>query len=771
MIVVSSVWLSPVLAQQRNRQRNPPPLTPAAVENAIDSGIEFLGRISQDKSTGRWPGHPEYGTGQTALATLALLNCGVPPNDRGVQKALEVLRFQAPTKTYEAALQIMVLATAEPARDRASIQRNVEWLVAAQNASGGWSYSQAPAAPDESNSQFALLGLWEAQRAGVDVPIDAFRRSAEYWSKQQRGDGGWGYRFGGLSTGSMTCAGIASMLITEDALNVGDASVNGDQIQCCGGDAQEKRVDRGLDWLARRFSVRTNPPTGSTTYLYYYLYALERVGRLSGRRFIGTHDWYREAAARLLGLQQLAGSFGSGSMQESDAVTATSLALLFLSKGKRKVVIGQLEYGQTGDWQNHRHAVGHLTGHIEDYWKQDLTWQTIQFEKASLEDLLSFPILFISGRERLNFSPDQKKLLTDYVEQGGFIFAEACNGDGCDGRGFDESFQQLINEMFGQPLRKLPLSHPVWYAEEKIDPNALPENFWLYGVEACCRTSVVYSPVSLSCRWEILKSYGPRPKLSPKVESDIQNAIKVGLNVAAYATGRELKDKLEPIEMLVDGDESQLVGRGQLQLPALNHAGDPDATPKATSNLIRLFEKDFPSEVVADRILIDATEEMLQEYSIVFLHGRQAFAFSEDQRTALRQYFENGGFILGDAICASPEFAESVRNEFAAILPDATLQQVPVNHPMLTPQFEGYDVRSVTINDPSLGQGTEFRMKTQTGPPVLEMLVYKDRVVAVFSPLDFSCALESSGSIQCRGYTRSDAARIAINILLFARLQ
>ena len=58
-------------------------------------------------------------------------------------------------------------------------------------------------------------------------------------------------------------------------------------------------------------------------------------------------------------------------------------------------------------------------------------------------------------------------------------------------------------------LRKLPPDHAVWYAQEKVDPRQLPKDseFWLWGLDACCRTSVVYCPRSLSCYWELAHPY------------------------------------------------------------------------------------------------------------------------------------------------------------------------------------------------------------------------------------------------------------------------
>jgi hypothetical protein len=86
--------------------------------------------------------------------------------------------------------------------------------------------------------------------------------------------------------------------------------------------------------------------------------------------------------------------------------------------------------------------------------------------------------------------------LKTYVNEGGFIFAEAT----CGSAEFDRSFRALMKEMFpDSSLQPLPIDHPIWYAEGRVDPLKYP----LEGVNACCRTSVVYSKESLSCYWEL----------------------------------------------------------------------------------------------------------------------------------------------------------------------------------------------------------------------------------------------------------------------------
>jgi hypothetical protein len=52
-------------------------------------------------------------------------------------------------------------------------------------------------------------------------------------------------------------------------------------------------------------------------------------------------------------------------------------------------------------------------------------------------------------------------------------------------------------------------------------------------------------------------------------------------------------------------------------------------------------------------------------------------------------------------------------------------------------------------------------------PPQLESIKIDDRHAIIFPPYDLSCALEGPAP-QCEGYARKDAARISLNVLLYA---
>ena len=75
------------------------------------------------------------------------------------------------------------------------------------------------------------------------------------------------------------------------------------------------------------------------------------------------------------------------------------MALLFLSKGRRPIVMAKLKYGDGDDWNQHRRDAAHLTAYTEEAWDLGLTWQVMDPATATVEDLLQAPVLYISGSQ------------------------------------------------------------------------------------------------------------------------------------------------------------------------------------------------------------------------------------------------------------------------------------------------------------------------------------------------------------------------------------
>jgi len=134
-------------------------------------------------------------------------------------------------------------------------------------------------------------------------------------------DGGWNYH--GASTtsyGSMACAGICTIALCRYYLGEKDYLA-------------DEKLQAGLQWLAKNFSVTENPLSGKQ-WPFYYLYSVERVGVFASTELIGPHPWYPMGAKHLVGTQNPAGNWLSN---HEDAERATALALLFLTRATAPV--------------------------------------------------------------------------------------------------------------------------------------------------------------------------------------------------------------------------------------------------------------------------------------------------------------------------------------------------------------------------------------------------------------------------------------------------
>src|SRR5262249_29344559 len=148
---------------------------------------------------------------------LALLNCGVKPDDPVIQNGLRVVRSLQQQGTYVVGLQTMVLAEINDPRDKGLIQMNVKWLLQPLDGNfTGWRYQQKfhMHGGHFSNTQYALLGLHAGRQAGAHIPDAAWNQIKELYMQAQNENGSWGYalsdRRGRLT---MTTAGLGSLYI------------------------------------------------------------------------------------------------------------------------------------------------------------------------------------------------------------------------------------------------------------------------------------------------------------------------------------------------------------------------------------------------------------------------------------------------------------------------------------------------------------------------------------------------------------------------------
>jgi hypothetical protein len=255
------------------------------------------------------------------------------------------------------------------------------------------------------------------------------------------------------------------------------------------------------------------------------------------------------------------------------------------------------------------------------------------------------------------------------------------------------------------------------------------------------------------------------------VSEHVADALAIGVNVLTYATNREPKGKEQSfITPELAGDSDVQSVRNSIEIAKLRHGGGCDDAPGALVNLLRTAsqgEMQLRTRIAPE--LINISDQNLFHYHLAFMHGRQDFRLTPNERTRLREYLERGGTLLADSICASQSFTKAFSREIGEALPGKTLARIPPDDPIFTTAFGGFDIRRVSLREPQSNDPTQpVAARTREVEPHLEGIQIDGRWAVIFSRYDISCALESHQAIGCRGYTREDAARIGLNVLIYS---
>ncbi|WP_145229001.1 HEAT repeat domain-containing protein [Gimesia algae] len=339
------------------------------IDAAIKRGVSFLKT------------NPDYGRGgMNAFVGYTLLKAGEPPDSPFIQKCVKNILIDHNQKNdsgeliyrpggdynYCAGAQLMLLEALDPEKYHFEIQSTVDFLIGTQHSTGSWYYpGDSPHNGDTSITQYAILGLWAAQRAGVQIPTAVWDKAARWHLSTQLRDGGFGYHPAvpaeATAKHTMGVAGTGSLYVISMMLYPHGKAPTPKQNQSEGVkkkrfgflekvnltddsgedekdlfskptvpfDAIENGKSKGEGWVIKNYNIRK--PSG---WPIYYLYGLERIAALANTKTLGPHDWYADGARELLTTQRDDGSwFGAGNSPAS-----TCLAIIFLSKATVKTL-------------------------------------------------------------------------------------------------------------------------------------------------------------------------------------------------------------------------------------------------------------------------------------------------------------------------------------------------------------------------------------------------------------------------------------------------
>lgn len=150
--------------------------------------------------------------------------------------------------------------------------------------------------------------------------------------------------------------------------------------------------------------------------------------------------------------------------------------------------------------------------------------------------IFNAPLLYLTGHEFFTLNKTEAEQLKKYLENGGFLLAEAC----CGRKGFDLAFRKIMTALFpGNPLRAIPQDNPIFQVPNDVQRvgvtpvlqqalGAAVTRPQLEGLEINGHVAVIYSPYALAGGWEMSQSPYARGY-------DDVSCQRLGQNILMYA--------------------------------------------------------------------------------------------------------------------------------------------------------------------------------------------------------------------------------------------
>jgi len=420
------------------------------------------------------------------------------------------------------------------------------------------------------------------------------------------------------------------------------------------------------------------------------------------------------------------------------------------------VVVVKLKTASPLDWATDPNDIANL-----------LAWMRIRLpvgfacEERTLSDVALGstrpPMLYRTGHNAFAFTQAERARLRDYVIEGGFVFFDAC----CGRKAFADSVRKELAAIFpARPLHKLEPDHPLYRcyydvpsvrytAAAGIAGAAAPP---LEGIDIGCRTAIVFSPLDLSCGWDMHTH-------ATCAGVHAEDALKLGANLIAYATAtKAMGASLAESRVYTDEDPSQA---DKFRIGRVVHGGQWNPDPAGLSTLLDTVSATSSMKVSFATQPLRLDGGQLGSFPFLYMTGHGDFTLSLPEVVALRKYLEAGGFLLADACCGRTAFDAAFRREIQRVLPIHELSRLPATHPIYSVH---YRIQQVGY---SPAAATQRRLESP-GPPALEGISLGGELAVVYSPLDLGCGWELKPHPYGIGYESRDAVKLGVNIVMYA---
>ncbi len=191
--------------------------------------------------------------------------------------------------------------------------------------------------------------------------------------------------------------------------------------------------------------------------------------------------------------------------------------------------IARLKYSGGGDWYNDPSAEVNMMDYLKKNTTIDVDEPKFYSVDISSDDIFNYPFILITGHGNISFTDTEVKRLRDYLNRGGFLYAD-------DDYGMNDAFRREMKKVFpGEEMKELPFDHKI-YSSHYNFPGGLPKihehdgkppqgfGYWIDG-----RLSVFYTyETNISDGWADPREHDDPPEKR-------EEAFKMGTNIIIYA--------------------------------------------------------------------------------------------------------------------------------------------------------------------------------------------------------------------------------------------
>lgn len=415
------------------------------------------------------------------------------------------------------------------------------------------------------------------------------------------------------------------------------------------------------------------------------------------------------------------------------------------------------QYGEQ-DWNTRPNDLNNLLKALKGMADVDYDFEAKSFSEIDADPDQN-PILYRSGHYHWSLNSEEKKKLREYLLRGGTIILNAGMGS----KPFYDSAIRVLNEVFPEaPVQHLSSDHPIfhaYYSLDKVNYRAGVRSLykgnapWLDGVTIDCRTVAIISRFGMGVGWDPLEDENI-------IAYEPDSAQQLGMNILTYACAMR-NWSLENMKKTKFEDARHVSAAGAMTITQVIYDGEWKTRHAGLSVLLSQYNVKTGVPVKFSTKELRLSDPKIFDSPVLYITGHESFTLKPDEITALRNYLNHGGLLIGEACCGRKAFDVSFRENMARVLPGTSFSVLRSAHPLF---HMPNDITSMKVT-PALSKS--YNNAPAIAPQVLSIEIDGNPAV-IYSPIGMAGAWELSPNKYSNSYLSDDALKLGVNILMYA---